>query len=130
MLREFFGRKSAPLAGKPAVRRIKSYSAHSGYVYQYRYQGHRPCGLVTEYVFEWSADRKEWCELAILLSDDAVRAWEITHARDLSSTERYALAKLALFAAFDNHAPTGVASPLEVTAEIIASAAEQLGFVE
>ena len=35
-------KKDAPLTGAPAVRRQKTYSAESGYVYQYFYEGQRP----------------------------------------------------------------------------------------
>ena len=42
MFRSLFSRKDEPLAGAPPVRRLKTYSARSGYVYQYRYQGSRP----------------------------------------------------------------------------------------
>ena len=62
MLRNFFTRKPVPLTGAPAVRRLKSYSAQSGYVYQYFYEGQRPfrsggeSGV--EFVFTLSADRK------------------------------------------------------------------------
>jgi len=35
-------KKEAPLTGAPAVRRQKTYSAESGYVYQYFYEGQRP----------------------------------------------------------------------------------------
>ena len=41
MLRNFFTKKPLPLTGAPAVRRLKSYSAQSGYVYQYFYEGQR-----------------------------------------------------------------------------------------
>lgn len=105
VFRNFFPRKNAPLAGAPAVRRLKNYSAQSGYVYQYYYQGNRPfhSGGETgmEFVFHISADRKNWRPAAVLLSDGVIRAWEEGHARELSSTERYAIAKLALFQAFD-----------------------------
>jgi hypothetical protein len=100
-----FSKKSVPLAGAPAVRRLKTYSAQSGYVYQYYYQGHRPfrsgreSGV--EFVFSVSADRKSWRAAGVVVSDDAIRAWEEAHARGLSSTERYAIAKMALFQAFD-----------------------------
>ena len=62
MLRNFFAKKPPPLTGAPAVRRMKSYSAQSGYVYQYFYEGQRPfrsggeSGI--EFVFTVSADRK------------------------------------------------------------------------
>ena len=87
------------------MRRLKTYSAQSGYVYQYHYQGHRPfqsgreSGV--EFVFGASADRKSWCPVGVVVSDGAIRAWEEAHARQLSSSERYAIAKMALFQAFD-----------------------------
>src|ERR1017187_9677931 len=108
MLRDFFSKKPLPLSGAPAVRRLKSYSAQSGYVYQYFYQGQRPfrgggeSGL--EFVFTASADRKTWHPVSVLVAEGAVRAWEQAHAHPLSSTERYAVAKMALFQAFDERA--------------------------
>ena len=38
------------------------------------------------------------------VGDGAVTAWETAHARRLSTTERYAIAKMALFQAFDERA--------------------------
>jgi len=83
---------------------MKTYSAQSGYVYQYYFEGHRPqttgeSGV--EYVFRISPDRKTWHATGVLVSDHAVAEWEAAHDRALSSTERYAVAKLALFQAFD-----------------------------
>jgi len=105
VFRSFFSKKTAPLTGTPAVRRQKTYSAQSGYVYQYYYEGHRDfrswgeSGV--EFVFTISADLKNWHPVSVLLSAAAVRAWEESHGRELSSTERYAVAKIALFQAFD-----------------------------
>src|ERR1017187_5582978 len=96
MLRDFFSKKPLPLSGAPAVRRLKSYSAQSGYVYQYFYQGQRPFrgggerGL--EFGFTASADRRTWHPVSVLVAEGAVRAWEQAHAHPLSSTERYAVA--------------------------------------
>jgi hypothetical protein len=105
MFRRFFAPKSVPLTGKPEVRRLKTYSAQSGYVYQYFYEGHRPLPAGsdsgTEFVFTVSADRKNWSPIPVLVSDRAVSDWELSHQRGLSSTERYAIAKMALFLAFD-----------------------------
>jgi hypothetical protein len=99
----WFRKKPAPLTGAPAVRRQKTYSAQSGYVYQYFYEGHRrsspPPG--TEYVFDVSADRKTSSHVSVFISDEAVVSWESQSGRALSGTERYALAKMALFQAFD-----------------------------
>src|ERR1035441_9219441 len=96
MLRNFFSKKPLPLSGAPAVRRLKTYSAQSGYVYQYFYEGQRPLpsggksGL--EFVFTVSADRKSWHAVSVLVAEEALRAWQQAHAYALSSTERYAVA--------------------------------------
>lgn len=104
----FFSKKRARLAGAPAVRRMKSYSAQSGYVYQYFYEGNREFRASgdhgREFVFSVSADRKTWHDASIFISDSAVDAWQGEHGRELSSTERYAIAKIALFQAFDERA--------------------------
>ena len=87
------------------MRRMKTYSAQTGYVYQYFYEGQRDCRSGAEscgeFVFQVSADRKSWANTSVMLSETAVRAWEEAHGRELSSTERYAVAKIALFQAFD-----------------------------
>jgi hypothetical protein len=105
MFRGLFSRKDASLAGAPAVRRLKTYSARSGYVYQYRYRGSRPLDAGpdsgVEFVFSLSADRRSWHSVGVLVSDGAIRAWEQARARELSSAECYAIAKMALFQAFD-----------------------------
>ncbi len=87
---------------------MKTYSAQSGYVYQYFYEGYRPCVAGaekgTEFVFSISADRKKWEPTSVLVADAALAMWEQAHARQLSGTERYAIAKMALFQAFDERA--------------------------
>ena len=104
MLRNLFSKKPVPLTGAPAVRRLKSYSAQSGYVYQYFYEGQRPFGgseSGIEFVFTVSADRKTFQPVSVLVPDAALGAWQQTHGHTLSSTERYAVSKMALFQAFD-----------------------------
>lgn len=97
----WFWRRQAPLAGAPKVRRQKSYSGESGYVYQYFYQGYRRVRSATEFVFEVSSAGKPAFPVTVLLEDDAVASWETSHGRPLEATERYAVAKIALFRAFD-----------------------------
>ena len=84
---------------------MKTYSAQSGYVYQYFYEGFRPFSAGTErgveFVFSISSDRKSWNSTSVMVGDVAIESWEQSHARALSSTERYAVAKMALFQAFD-----------------------------
>ena len=111
-----------PLAGAPAVRRLKTYSAASGYVYQYFYEGHRE----TEYVFQVSADRRTYFSVAVMLSDAALAA----SPRELNSTERYAVAKLSLFQAFDQRAsPDQMRQPIRVRPQDVEAIADQLGFM-
>ena len=101
-------KKPAPLTGAPAVRRQKTYSAQSGYVYQYYYEGHRAAQEGTEYVFDISADRKTSAPASVFVQDEAVQSWEDRHGRELSAAERYAIAKMALFQAFDERAHPGL----------------------
>lgn len=101
MLNRFFGRKPQPLTGAPQVRREKTYSAQSGYVYHYYFTGHRPFGDGTEYVFEVSADRKEFFPVSVLLPAASLEPWQQARGRELIAAERYAVAKLSLFHAFD-----------------------------
>jgi hypothetical protein len=113
VFRKLFGKKIQPLTGAPSVRRMKTYSAESGYVYQYFYEGHRHAqrdgGEWDEFVFHISADRKAWHDTSLFIEETALRNWEQQHGRELSSTERYAIAKLALFQTFDGkESPEGM----------------------
>jgi len=105
VFRRFFAKSRSPLSGAPAVRRMKTYSAQSGYVYQYFYEGHREFDAGgergTEFVFHISADRKTWTDLSVLVSASAIQTWEQANTRELSANEHYAIAKMALFQAFD-----------------------------
>ena len=129
VLRGLFSRKGA-LTGAPAVRRVKTYSAQSGYVYRYFYQGHRPTrrrgAAGTEFVFSVSADRRAWRPAGIGI---AVAVWQKSHQRELSSTEVYALAKMALFQAFDECSdPARMPREVHVSAADIEAIASKLGF--
>jgi hypothetical protein len=123
-LDRLFSRPGAPaLRGAPAARRLKTYRAASGYVYHYYYLGFREAGLATEHMFETSGDRKEWFLVSVAVEEEAVRAWEAAHGRELNATERYAAAKMALFAAFDERArPVEMRAGVRVTAETIEGA--------
>jgi hypothetical protein len=132
MLRSFFTKKPLPLTGAPPVRRLKSHSAQSGYVYQYFYEGQRPFRSGgesgTEFVFTVSADRKTSHPVSVLVADGALRAWEQAHAHPLSSTERYAVSKMALFQAFDERAtPLHMKQDVRLRPADVAAILETLG---
>ncbi len=117
-----------PLTGAPAIRRQKTYSAMSGYAYQYFYEGQRVLKAGTEYVFDVSADRTTSFPLSIIVRNDAIAAWEKQHQRPLESNERYAVAKLALFRAFDEtDTPKGLGQPILVYATQVEELLETLG---
>ena len=128
MLWNFRAKKALPLTGAPAVRRLKTYSAQSGYVYQYYWEGRRELPAAIEYVFDVSADRKTSHPVSVTVEDAALCEWEQAHARTLSANERYAIAKLALFQAFDERAtPALMQQPVRVRAADVAAIIAQLG---
>jgi len=87
------------------VRRMKSYTGQTGYVYQYYFVGKRPAlaseSAATEYVFDVTADRQSFFAVSVLLWNDALLVWAGQHGRELTEAEQYAAAKLCLFAGFD-----------------------------
>ena len=115
--------KPQPLTGAPAIRRQKTYSGQSGYVYQYYYEGRRPYKrdrqTGTEYVFEVSADRKTSIAVSVLVSDAALEDWQARHDRELRASECYAVAKMALFQAFDERP-----NPAAMSADVCVRAAD------
>jgi hypothetical protein len=107
-----------PLMPRPdAVRRVKSYSAADGYVYQYYFfagnraqGGGQPGG---EFTYMVSADRRSAFPFKIFVMQSALDAWAKLNGRPLSSSEEYAVAKMRLFQAFDEGSvrPSPVGQP-------------------
>lgn len=95
-------KKQEPLIGGPVSPRVKTYSADSGYVYQYIYKGRRP--ECNEYVFEVTSGLKQYFPATVVVPEEVLRNWAQAHGRELTATERYAVAKMALFQAFDERA--------------------------
>ena len=91
-------------ARKP-VRRLKTYTAETGSVYQYYFVGQRRAlpgqapGI--EYIFDVSSGRKVTFAVSVFLHDRAVESWAATHGRPLGEAERYAAAKMRLLRGFD-----------------------------
>jgi hypothetical protein len=94
------------MARPDAVRRIKSYSAANGYVYQYcffevnRIEEHG--AAAGEFIYAVSTDRKTTFALRIMVFQSALDAWARVNGRPLTSSEEYAVAKMRLFHAFDH----------------------------
>ncbi len=122
-----FGKKveAAPLTGAPAKARLKTYSAQSGYVYQYVFAGQRTAARSraagTEYAFEICYDRKTHHRIWVFVADASLAEWVEANSRTLTNSERYGVAKIALRNAFDERPPAQIheliaPSPGEVTA--------------
>ena len=88
-----------------AARRVKSYSAATGYVYQYYFyeveKSRRGTAAGTEYVYMASVDRKHVFPVKIFVARDALEKWSARTGREFTGTEEYAVAKMRLFQAFD-----------------------------
>jgi len=94
-----------PMPRPDAVRRVKSYSAADGYVYQYYFfegnraqRGGSPGG---EFTYAISTDRRSAFPFKIFVKQSALDAWAELNGRPLTSSEEYAVAKMRLFQAFD-----------------------------
>ena len=89
------------------VRRLKTYTAETGFVYQYYFVGKRPAladdpaAPATEFIFDVTSDRKQTFAISIFLRDEAVKAWQMQHGRNLVEAEQYAAGKVRLFRAFN-----------------------------
>jgi hypothetical protein len=87
------------------VRRVKTHSAQTGYVYEYYFVGKRRAlpkeAPGTEFVFDVSSDRKTKYAVSVFVTDAAVSGWASTHGRALTEPEQYAAAKLRLLLGFD-----------------------------
>ncbi len=105
------GKRPEPLHGAPAVRRSKTYSSASGYVFLYSYLGMRRARrgreIGAEYVFDVSTGKKRSFAVPVFLPDSSLDGPQCRLGRQLASTECYALAKMGLFQAFDERAGPG-----------------------
>lgn len=103
------------MARPEAVRRIKSYSAATGYVYQYHFheveKARRGLAAGTAYVYLVSADRRTTFPLRVFVRRSAVEKWGKKTGRAMTGTEEYAVAKMRLLQAFDEVGDLSTASP-------------------
>ena len=89
------------------IRRLKTYTGLTGYVYQYYFVGKRMALAgdaefqADEYIFDVTSDRKTVFAVSVFLGPEALRVWANAHDRTLSEPEQYAAVKLRLMQAFD-----------------------------
>lgn len=110
-------RRDTPLTTTRSTGRPRTYSADSGYVYEYAFAGFRRIrrqgGTHVEYVFEVTGARVPKCAIAILLPEARLREWA-GRDRELTASERYGMAKLTLKRALDRFP-----DPRSMTPEVI-----------
>src|SRR5438445_11948113 len=86
-----------------AVRRVKSYSAGDGYVYQYYFfegnRAQRGGNHGGEFTYVVTADRHTAVPFKIFVMQSALDSWAKVNGGPLSSSEEYAVAKVRLFQA-------------------------------
>ena len=97
---------NAHMAKPEVVRRVKTYSSESGFVYQYQFHDAIPAERNSEpgneYIYYVSADRKTMFPLKIFVSRGTREDCARRLGRTFTGTEEYALAKMRLFQAFDD----------------------------
>jgi hypothetical protein len=82
------------------------------------YRGSRTVGSAKEYVFSVSARPGRWNALTIRLDDGVIRTWEQRNHRILTSTQKYAICKMAMFQLLDEAAV--IPGPLEISPDLAA----------
>ena len=88
-------------------RRYKFYAAETGTAYQYFFANSRRVtrpegqGPGSDYTFVVTPDQRSPFVLRVFISERGLSTWRQAEGRELGATEMYALAKMRLFAAFD-----------------------------
>ena len=99
-------------------------------MYQYVYRGYRllPDSAGTDFVFEATRDRRAFLPITVRLLETAVAECARRAGREIASNERYAIAKMTLFAAFDEYSDSAqLSTPLTPDARIIEEHLQALG---
>lgn len=123
-LRRLFRRQSALQLGTGSGR-PRTYSADSGYVYEYSFAGFRAAGRAYEYVFTVTGGRAPARPVRVLLPE-AVTEWA-GRDRELTVSERYGIAKVCLKNAMDRAAgPDALEAEVRPGSEEIAEVADLL----
>jgi hypothetical protein len=121
------------LGGAPRVGRQKTYSAESGYVYQYvlsTFRQHRRRGeQVHDYTFEVTTGHEAPARVSVILRSSVLEEWVNQHGRELTASERYAIAKISLKRQLDDsETPESVPADVEPRVADVDSIASFLGF--
>ena len=115
------------------IRRMKTYTAQSGYVYEYYFVGERdavagdPDAPAREFIFDVTSDRKQMVAVSVFLKPGASAEWASRHGRNLGSAEQYAAAKMRLLKGFDEMDRIREHARMTITAEDLEGLLGDLG---
>jgi hypothetical protein len=116
------------------VRRLKTYGAETGYVYEYYFVGRRealagdPEAPANEYVFDVTVAGGAVFAISVFLRADALAAWASSHGRALTEAEQYAAAKVRLLQDLDEiETPANRARRATITPENVEELLAGLG---
>ena len=93
-------------ADGPTPKRLKVYTAESGYVYEYYFLEMRERRRIFgapdyHYLYHVTINRKEFTVVEVVVEGKALKRWQQTNGRELAEVERYAAAKMGLFRTLD-----------------------------
>ncbi len=96
--------EKSPLRGMPAVRRLKSYQADTGFTWSYYYEGFRELASpVSGRAYEFALQNANTPprRLAVVIPDSTCSTMAEQVGREIAARELYALAKMHLFSVLD-----------------------------
>ena len=96
-----------PREAGPTPKRLKIYTAESGYIYEYYFiemrERKRLFGAPDfHYLYHVTTNRKDFTVVEVIVEDKALKKWKARSGRELADVERYAAAKMGLFRVFDD----------------------------
>lgn len=98
--------ENSPREAGPTPKRLKVYTAESGYIYEYYFlemrERKRLFGAPDfHYLYHVTTNRRDFTVVEVVVEDKALRKWKSVNGRELAGVERYAAAKMGLFRVLD-----------------------------
>ena len=117
------------LRGTPAIRRLKTYRAESGFTWSYHYEGYRQEATpraAQAFVFTLQGGSGPAGRLLIVIPESTLASVRERTGVSVSSREAYALAKMHLFSVLDREEPPEPDSRWELDLDTALAIWEQL----
>lgn len=118
-----------PLRGVPAVRRLKSYQAETGFTWAYYFEGYRVEAAphpARAYVFTLQGGSRSPRQVFVVISERTIADAAERTGGVIAPRESYALAKMHLFSVLDREEPPAPDSRWELDVSAAVAIWEQL----